>query len=98
MASFKVGATDNAADPICFNALRFATKEEADNYASDLMWRWLACVRTETVESDDEPNYTFVDRKLERIDSPPKGVTIVSLNDAQAVHDTIAEAIGESEQ
>jgi len=35
------------------NALRFATKEEAELYVADLMWRWTAVRETRTVPTSD---------------------------------------------
>lgn len=57
--SFKVGATDNLADPLAFNALRFASKDEAQNYGEDLFARWIACKRFEVVESSDPVTHVF---------------------------------------
>lgn len=39
------------------NSLRFATKEESDISAKDLMDRWLLVVAYRSVESDDPVNY-----------------------------------------
>jgi len=48
------------------NALRFATKAEAEAYVQDLMWRWTAVRDTRVVESADPVNYTLsTDGKLE---------------------------------
>ena len=41
------------------NALRFATREEADVYVHDLMMRWTAVSGWRSVESDDPVNYTW---------------------------------------
>lgn len=41
------------------NALRFATKEEAERYAQDLFNRWMSCTDKRVVETDDPVNYTF---------------------------------------
>ena len=46
------------------NALRFATKEEAEANASALADRWFAVRDTRAVESDDPVNYRFVDGQL----------------------------------
>jgi len=43
------------------NALRFATREEALAYVSDLMMRWMLVSETRVVVSDDKPNYTWSD-------------------------------------
>ena len=39
------------------NSVRFATKEEAEASARDLMNRWLLVVAYRAVESDDPVNY-----------------------------------------
>jgi hypothetical protein len=41
----------------CGNALRFATREEAEHYVSDLAWRWTLVTDTRVVESDEPVNY-----------------------------------------
>lgn len=55
--SWKVGATDRLADPVAFNALRFATYAEAGAYAAELESRWLGCKRTEIRPSIDAPTH-----------------------------------------
>lgn len=49
------------------NALRFATKEEAEANARDLAWRWLAVRDHRVVESDDPVNYAWVDGRLKEV-------------------------------
>ncbi len=49
------------------NALRFATKEEAEQNALDLSMRWIAVRDTRATESSDPVNYSYVNRKLEAI-------------------------------
>lgn len=49
------------------NALRFATQEEAEANVRDLFGRWMAVKETRVVPSEDEPNYRWVDGKLEQI-------------------------------
>lgn len=46
------------------NALRFATKEEAEAQVGDLSWRWTAVHKTRVVECDDPVNYRYVDGGL----------------------------------
>lgn len=48
----------------CGNALSFATKQEAEGYAADLMWRWTAVVETRAVEALGDPTHAWVDGKL----------------------------------
>ena len=49
------------------NQLRFATKQEALDNVQDLMMRWFLVRDTRVVESDDPPNYTYVNRQLRHI-------------------------------
>lgn len=49
------------------NALRFATYEEAEANVSDLKARWMLVRETRVIESDDEPNYRYVDGRLQHI-------------------------------
>ena len=51
----------------CGNALRFATKEEAEANVRDLASRWLLVTDTRVIPSDDPVNYRWVDGKLERV-------------------------------
>lgn len=46
------------------NALRFATREEAESNARDLMCRWFAVRDYRATESDEPVNYAYVDHKL----------------------------------
>lgn len=45
------------------NAQCFATKEEAQESAKSLMWRWLAVTACDAHESDEPVNYKMVDGK-----------------------------------
>ena len=49
------------------NACRFATREEADAYVTDLMMRWTAVSGWRSVESDDPVNYAWVDGRAKPI-------------------------------
>lgn len=51
----------------CGNALRFATKEEAEANVQDLHSRWMLVSQTRVVPSDDPVNYRWVGGKLERV-------------------------------
>ena len=69
-------------DPVFYgNALRFATPQEAQRSASDLMSRWMLVVDTRVDESDDPVNYKIdltadppilsaVDRSCTTVDVP----------------------------
>jgi len=48
----------------CGNALRFATKEEAEGNVKALMWKWTAVNDTRVVEVDEPVNYAWVDGAL----------------------------------
>lgn len=48
----------------CGNALRFATKEEAEANVANLKARWMLVTDTRVVESDEPVNYKWVDGKL----------------------------------
>ena len=47
------------------NALRFATKEEAEKYVKDLMYRWTLVTDTRVIESDDPVTARIINDKLE---------------------------------
>lgn len=51
------------------NAIRLATKDEAEAYARDLMSRWILVTDTRVVECQDPVNYRFnLDtRRLEEV-------------------------------
>lgn len=44
------------------NALRFATKEEAEKNVQDLAWRWMLVRDTRVVECNDPVNYRWDDK------------------------------------
>jgi hypothetical protein len=45
------------------NALRFATREEAQANVENLMYRWTLVREIRVVESNDEPNYRWIPGK-----------------------------------
>jgi hypothetical protein len=49
------------------NGLAFATKQEAEENASDLLMRWFVPTDSRAIESDEPVNYSYADRKLVRI-------------------------------
>jgi hypothetical protein len=51
----------------CGNALRFATREEAEANVHDLMNRWYSVTDTRVVESDEPVNYRWTNTGLERV-------------------------------
>lgn len=50
------------------NSLRFATKEEAQENVTQLMYRWLAVRDTRVVECDDPVNYKMEQHGLVRVE------------------------------
>src|ERR1700694_4363842 len=67
--SFKPEVIADPSGKWCGNALRFATREEAEANVQDLMMRWFAVRETRVVESDDPVNYRYVDGRLESLTS-----------------------------
>lgn len=59
MKSWKPEVVADSSGKFCGNALRFATKQEAEVYVDDLMMRWLAVRETRVVESEDAVNYVW---------------------------------------
>ena len=49
------------------NALRFATEQEANENAYDLMMRWLAVNEFGAEPSDDPPNYSYINKELKAL-------------------------------
>ena len=62
--SFKPEVIADASGKWAGNALRFATREEAEANVQDLMMRWFAVTETRVVESDEPVNYRYVDGDL----------------------------------
>jgi len=50
------------------NALRFATKQEAEDNVFDLAMRWTSVRETRVVESGEPVNYSYIGRQLRRIE------------------------------
>ena len=67
--SFKPEVIADASGKWSGNALRFATREEAEANVRDLMMRWFAVRETRIVESDDPVNYRYVNGRLESLTS-----------------------------
>jgi hypothetical protein len=51
------------------NALRFATREEAEANVRELMMRWFAVRETRVVESADPVNYAWVGGRLVAVET-----------------------------
>ena len=67
--SFKPEVIADTSANWCGNALRFATREEAEANVQDLMMRWFAVRETRVVESGDPVNYRYVGGRLENLTS-----------------------------
>ena len=65
--SFKPEVVADSSGKWAGNALRFATRAEAEANVQDLMMRWFAVTETRVVESDDPVNYRYADGRLERL-------------------------------
>jgi hypothetical protein len=65
--SFKPEVIADSSGEWCGNALRFATREEAEANVRDLSGRWLAVRETRVVESDEPVNYSYVDGVLKEV-------------------------------
>ena len=75
MPSYKVGCKTRGDSDWAYNALRFATREEAETYGADLFSRWTALREYEVHASEDAPNYQIKDGRLSEIRPPtnPEG-------------------------
>ena len=62
--SFKPSVSTDGGATFNENALAFATREEAELSAKDLMARWLLVTDWRVVESDQPVNYTIKDGVL----------------------------------
>ena len=65
--SFKPEVQADDTGKWCGNALRFATRAEAEAQVADLMMRWTAVRDTRVVECGDPVNYRDVDGRLESV-------------------------------
>ena len=54
----------------CGNALRFATKQEAELNVMNLAARWMSVREWRVVPSDDPVNYRWTNDGLQSIDEP----------------------------
>lgn len=65
--SYKPEVIADSSGKWCGNALRFATREEAEAQVYDLACRWMLVRDTRVVESDEPVNYRYVNGKLEAV-------------------------------
>jgi hypothetical protein len=77
--SFKPEVIADSSGKWCGNALRFATRQEAEANVLDLMMRWIAVRETRVVESDDPVNYRYVDGRLESLVPPESTSAIMNM-------------------
>ena len=68
MQSWKPEVIADATGKWYGNALRFATRQEAENNAADLARRWTLVREWRATESADPPNYTYHNRQLRHIE------------------------------
>jgi hypothetical protein len=64
MKSFAAEVTADSTGKWYGNQIRLATKQEAENYVANLMFKWTAVRDTRVVETDDPVNYQFIDYQL----------------------------------
>jgi len=72
MASWKPEVIADNSGAWAGNALRFPTQAEAEAWALDLSYRWILVSQWRATESDDEPNYRWIDGRLVEIEAQPK--------------------------
>lgn len=51
----------------CGNGLTFATRQEADDYVTDLMFRWTSVTGWRSIESDAPATHKFNNGRAEEI-------------------------------
>ena len=56
----------------CGNALVFETEQEARDNAADLLMRWFVPTDSRAIESDETPNYRYINRQLVPIEMEPE--------------------------
>jgi hypothetical protein len=68
MLSYKIEVIADRTGKFVGNQLRFASRQEADEYSRDLMSRWLAVKTYRVIESDDPVNYEWRVDKLIKVE------------------------------
>lgn len=63
--SFAPEVSTDSTGKFAGNALRFATVEEAQEWVTDLSYRWILVRDTRVVESTDPVSHRMVDGRLE---------------------------------
>lgn len=65
--SWKAEVIADSTGKWCSNALRFATKGEAEIYGADLAMRWTLVREVRAVESDEPVNHAITENKLTEV-------------------------------
>lgn len=65
--SFAPEVSTDSTGKFAGNALRFETREEAQEWVTDLSYRWILVRDTRVVESTDPVNYRMVDGRAEAV-------------------------------
>ena len=81
MPNFKYGIQLPDQDHLSFNAVVFATAEEAEAGGRELLSRWFVPIGYEVVETEDKVNYRIVNNRIQRLKQPPKEEPINQLLD-----------------
>ena len=69
--SYAVEVIADRSGKFCGNGVRFATKEEAETSARDLMSRWTLVTDWRVVESTDPVNYAIKDGQMVPVKDTP---------------------------
>ena len=64
----------------CGNGLVFETREEAEQNAKDLLSRWYVPIDSRAIESDEIPNYRYVDHQLVEINKIIENLQVGEIN------------------
>ena len=67
MPNFKYGVQLPDQAKLSFNAVVFATAEEAEAGGREPLSRWFVPIAYEVVETEDEVNYRVVNNRIERL-------------------------------
>ena len=67
MTNFKYGVKLPDQYKLSFNAVVFATAEEAEIGGRELLSRWFVPIAYEVVETEDEVNYRVVNNQIQRL-------------------------------
>ena len=67
MPNFKYGVQLPDQPKLSFNAVVFATAEEAETGGRELLSRWFVPIAYEIVETEDAVNYRVVNNQIQRM-------------------------------